>query len=162
MIIKLLFKFECFRPYHLFSAFFFLAFRVIFDGKLTWPNQYDRMNMTKIWWRWPKKFTPTNIYMVNMTQKYIMTTANLKVYIFFGHVQWLTFIFFWKKNTNLKRRGNPKLLIWNQKMVGDLMDGCKQNLFKWLLFANQIPFIVFVCVFCDSPPASEACREVAN
>ena len=22
-------------------------------GKLTWPNQNDQMNMTKIWWTWP-------------------------------------------------------------------------------------------------------------
>ena len=39
-------------------------------GILTWPNEYDQMNMTKIWWRWLKKFTTTNINMLNMTEKY--------------------------------------------------------------------------------------------
>ena len=37
-------------------------------GKLTWPNQHDRMNMTE-------KFTPMNIKMVNMTEKYMFVVV---------------------------------------------------------------------------------------
>ena len=43
-------------------------------------NWHDRNNMTEIWWIWLKKFTPTNINIVNMTENvYIL----IKTFVIF-------------------------------------------------------------------------------